>query len=363
MVNLFFATNNACNLRCKYCYLPEHKKNGNKKSDELAIHGARDFIEKCKKEGVAFGMVTLHGAESGLLSPEAAAAVVNEFSRYNRHQYPIGIQSNGTLFSDEYFRRFESTADDEVKFSVGISIDGPAVINDQVRGKHTYRRAMAGLEAAKNRGYYPQILCVVGSNTVAALEDFETWMDELARTGQPIRLKPAFGAYQMNQSEQITFGQWLHKTGYARYYQETDTHICSTYGNNCFWLQVDVNGGCYSCNKSFGNNDPFANWKEESFEAILEKRRTLFSKTYTNPMCESCGIHSICHSGCPMDRNADGTAVDCQLKRTLISTASKQTGIPWREIVDVASKFQFDQRRGKIVPIRLLRGDTTELPI
>lgn len=351
MLNLYFATNFSCNLRCKYCYVPEYNKNGNAQADQLAIQAAELFVEKCRRENVQLGRVSLHGAEPGLLSPEAAAAVANQFARYTKYAFPVGIQSNGTLFNNDYFDRFECCADEDLEFRLGISIDGPQAITDGVRGKGVFKRASRGLETANRRGYKTQILCVVGSHTIKDMPAFEAWVDGLVEERQDIRFKPAYGAYQLNADEQAMLAKWLNKTGYARFYQEINKNICVTQGNQCAWLEVDVNGGCYSCNKSFGDAGVFASWKTESLSAILEKRRKLFHEFYESPQCASCEIKSICNSGCPMDRTQEGVAVDCSLKRTLLSIAAKDTGVPWQEIVNAASKFQRSSPGRKIFSI------------
>lgn len=357
MLNLFFATGDACNLRCKYCYLPEFKKAGSKKADTAAVSAAREFVAKCCDEGIELGTVTLHGAEPGLLSPEAAATIANEFARAGHYQHRIGIQSNGTLFSDDYFERFESIADGELKFFVGVSIDGPAVITDSIRGHNVFMRATAGLLAANRRGYKTQILCVVSSLTLQALDQFGSWMGQQVESGQAIRLKPAYGQMQMTPAEQEHFAEWLHRTGYARFYQEIDSMMCAPRGNCCFWLEIDSRGGCYSCNKSYGTRDSFADWRSETLASVIEKRRTLYGTAYASPVCQSCAIAPICKSGCPMDRGTDGLALDCHLKRALLAKAASESGADWREVVDATSRFQFALRHAGVVPMhRIVAG-------
>lgn len=360
MLHLYFATNYACNLRCKYCYLPEYQKNGNKKSDDLAVSAARAFVEKCRREGVKIGHVILHGAESGLLSPEAAATVANEFARAGDYQHSVGIQSNGTLFGDDYFSRFEQHADDELVFGIGISIDGPASITDHVRGNGVYRRASAGLASANRRGYKTQILCVVGAHTIEHLDEFEEWMQTTVATGQDIRFKPAYGAYRMNEAQQERFADWLDRTGFARYYQEISKDLCVTRGNGCFWLEVDVEGNCYSCNKAFGETGSFANWQTESLHDILVKRRALYAEKPTNPGCASCEIRSICHSGCPLDRSETGLAIDCTLKRHLLGSASRSTGLHWEKIVVATTRFQRSTLSESVRRMAIIRAENTQ---
>lgn len=340
MLHLYFAANFACNLRCKYCYLPEYKKSGDKNTDEIAISSARTFVEKCEREDIRIGHAILHGAESGLLSPEAAAAVASIFAQAGGYRYSVGIQSNGTLFNDDYFNRFEQHADDALVFGVGISMDGPASITDPIRGKGVYHRASEGLAVANRRGYKTQILCVVGTHTVERLDEFEAWMKTIVSAGQDIRFKPAYGAYSMNISQQEQFADWLDRTGFARYYQEINKDLCVTKGNDCFWLEVDVDGNCYSCNKAFGATGSFADWRAEPLHEILKRRSNLYADKPANTACVSCEIRTICHSGCPLDRSESGLAIDCTLKRRLLATASQATGMHWEKIVLAATAFQ-----------------------
>lgn len=355
MVNLYFATGSACNLRCKYCYLPEHKKDGDKKSDDLALASAREFVKKCRSEGIEIGTVTLHGAEPGLLSPEVAAAIANTFAEHSDYRHPVAIQSNGTFFSAEYFRRFESVADERLRFAVGVSIDGPREITERVRGKGVYRRSSAGLDAANASGYKTQVLCVVSSVTFEHLDKFGEWMSKLVQTKQDIRFKPAHGTYRIKTADQIAFADWLHRTEFARFYQEIDNSICSNRGNSCLWLEVDIEGNCYSCNKPYGGQNSFANWREETLQQIVEKRKRLYAGVPTNPACASCEIVEACNSGCPLERDETGLATDCRLKLALLSVASRETGHPWRHIVDVVSQFQLAGRHSRLIPISKIR--------
>lgn len=104
-----------CNIRCQYCYQnPQRDAGGFTKTYQMAA--MKDAIEK---EG---GPFTLFGGEPLLIPP----ADLEELWSWGFERFGSNcVQTNGTLINSNHIRMFR-----KYRVSVGISIDGPAELND-----------------------------------------------------------------------------------------------------------------------------------------------------------------------------------------------------------------------------------------
>ncbi|MCU7816223.1 MAG: radical SAM protein [Candidatus Thiodiazotropha sp. (ex Rostrolucina anterorostrata)] len=136
-----------CNYSCTYCYDHDELEKGEKLDASQVCRWVREGIEHCN------GCFTLlfHGGEP--LLRKRFIMEVTEFAK----NYAISkgvklflkLQTHGGMFTDEIIGFL--TAND---FFVGISIDGPAEINDRYRiltnGKGTYHKFEAAYERYTN---------------------------------------------------------------------------------------------------------------------------------------------------------------------------------------------------------------------
>ena len=105
----------ACNIACRYCYQNPQREAGNFRQDYQ--------LDKMKaavlKEGSPF---TLFGGEPLLLP----LADLEELLRWGMEKFGMsGIQTNGLLITSEHIALFK-----KYNVQVGVSIDGPAELND-----------------------------------------------------------------------------------------------------------------------------------------------------------------------------------------------------------------------------------------
>lgn len=161
-----------CNLACKYCYFyfrgNEAFKNNSALIAEPVVSDFVRFLERTSREAnFSVIQIDLHGGEP-LLYPKARFAAL---CREIRDAVPpeiqviFNVQTNGTLIDDEWIDIFEA-----FNVVVGISLDGPALVNDQQRitkkGEGTHARAVRGLRLAQQAAAQgrlvqePAILCV-----------------------------------------------------------------------------------------------------------------------------------------------------------------------------------------------------------
>lgn len=116
-----------CNLKCKYCYAYRGEDVG----DIMDLETARkcvDFMMRSKEKRIR---IVLHGGEPLYVGKNWLFEFLKYVSKVEKKfakKVEVGIQTNGTLISKEL-----ATLLAKYKVGVGVSIDGPPEINDEVR--------------------------------------------------------------------------------------------------------------------------------------------------------------------------------------------------------------------------------------
>jgi uncharacterized protein len=171
-----------CNLNCTYCYIYNKGDSTWKDrppimSDEVFEAVIRRIRQQCDITRQKFLLLGFHGGEPCL----AGAARFDKWCGLAREalhdieNLHICIQTNGTLLDEAWadvFRRH--------KVNVGVSLDGPEVVNDAFRidhrGEGSYQRVARGLQVLHD-GHIPfSILCVMplGADSLAVHRNFVT---------------------------------------------------------------------------------------------------------------------------------------------------------------------------------------------
>jgi uncharacterized protein len=148
-----------CNLDCDYCYLPD--RSNKVRMDEATL---RRTFERLFESGLAEEQVTViwHAGEP-LAVPIAwyeRAWEIIESIRPPGLRVDESFQTNATLIDDrwcDYFLRRGST--------VGVSVDGPALLNDVHRrtrsGRGTFERVEKGIATLRRRGVDFHVISVL----------------------------------------------------------------------------------------------------------------------------------------------------------------------------------------------------------
>lgn len=104
-----------CNIQCQYCYQNPQRDAGN----VLHAFDIDRMKESIVEEG---GPFTMFGGEPLLVPNE----ILRELWAWGLEKFGTnGVQTNGTLVSDEHIEMFR-----EYKVHVGLSVDGPGELND-----------------------------------------------------------------------------------------------------------------------------------------------------------------------------------------------------------------------------------------
>ncbi|MBV8098831.1 MAG: radical SAM protein, partial [Verrucomicrobia bacterium] len=148
-------TISACNMACRYCDadIYSHKRI----SFEVVAH----LVKKALKTSTDVSFVW-HGGEPLLLGKEFYRKAVWLQQRFKLPEQRVtnSLQTNGTLLDEGWLDFF-----DQVGFSIGLSLDGPAQLHDTHRvlakGPGSFEKVMRAARLMKERNREFGVLAVV----------------------------------------------------------------------------------------------------------------------------------------------------------------------------------------------------------
>ncbi len=143
-------TASRCNYDCNYCYVYHSSdtrwvKQPKRMTEELLDVIQGRLVEQASAQERGFAIV-LHGGEPLLLGLDRMSQFIAALrTNLPATRYPISIQTNGSLLSNEFLDLFAET-----HTSVSVSIDGPCDVNDMGRLNHrgvsTFQETIEGIE-------------------------------------------------------------------------------------------------------------------------------------------------------------------------------------------------------------------------
>ena len=211
-------TASRCNIDCSYCYVyqgPDTTWRAQpKRMRPEVLTAVRDrLIEQAERQPVGFAIV-LHGGEPLLLGLKDLAALLRGLRvSLSPQSYPISIQTNGTLLSQNFLDLLAET-----HTSVSVSIDGPLEVNNLARrdhrGKSTFEETVRGIRLlsahSESASLFAGTLSVIQPTVdprlvYEFLKSLDTpSIDFLLQDGNHDRLPP--GKKHFDSTE---YGQWL----------------------------------------------------------------------------------------------------------------------------------------------------------
>lgn len=333
-----------CNLDCSYCYYL-NKQDENKRSS-MSIAMMEQIVEAhinaqpCSTEHVDF---IWHGGEPmlrGLAFYEEA--VLAQEKKANNKRVVNTMQTNGTMINERWASFFS-----QHKFMLGISIDGPNLLNDIARidknGQSSFERTMRGMQHLKKHDVQFNTLTVVNNKTYRHAKtiyqflhkngsdymQFQPCIDhELdRRTGHDWSLT----GEQWGQFLCDLFDEWVDADVGKVYIQFFENclmilmgypsqmcHHSTTCGQQ---LMVEHDGNVYSCDHYGYQEHQLGSIKSDTLTAMAtsQKQVKFGANKYhdLNDICHRCDFVQLCQGGCPKNRIAsteDGTAMNhlCQ---------------------------------------------------
>lgn len=156
-----------CNLKCTYCYMYEH-------ADQSYLHRPRfmsaeiyeQTLQRIKSycdalDGTHEIWLTFHGGEPTLVGAAAFDRMATRARDVLGSRLAnLSLQTNGTLIDDDWVETLKRHS-----VNVGVSLDGPALINDARRidfqGRGSHAAVVAGLRRLQDGGLQPGVLTVI----------------------------------------------------------------------------------------------------------------------------------------------------------------------------------------------------------
>jgi uncharacterized protein len=318
-----------CNLGCHYCYYL------GKKDLHIAAEGWRmsdSILEKCiiqhfiaaRGNTVNFSW---HGGEPLLAGIDFYKKAVALQKKHNPpgSAFNNGIQTNGTLLTDEWCRFLAAEG-----FIVGVSLDGPPELHNKFRitpsGESSFHNVVRGISLLIKHGIVPEILCVVNSENVKQpLEVYSFFRKLGARfiTFLPLVEQSSDGGVTERSVPPLAFGSFLTTIFYewvekgigevkVQIFEEAlrtafnQEHTLCIFRKTCGGVPVlEQNGDFYSCDHFVTSEHKIGNIKERSIGEMLEcDRQVAFGtvKALLPGFCRKCEVRQMCNGECPKNR-------------------------------------------------------------
>ncbi|MBI5532997.1 MAG: radical SAM protein [Deltaproteobacteria bacterium] len=181
-VSLGYELTHRCNLDCKYC----------DRHTPLPDEMEHDDIFSALAGMLRIGMrsLSLDGGEP-LLHPDVAEIVEWLVNR----RIEVRMNSNGLLVP---------TRLEVVRYlsKLKISVDGPRAVNDSVRGKHAWNRAIEGAIAARDLGVQVELTCVVGRHNASTVTSL---VELVAQLGFGVIFQPARDSLFVGHHDRVSY--------------------------------------------------------------------------------------------------------------------------------------------------------------
>lgn len=309
----------ACNIACRYCYQNPQREAGNFRQDYQ--------LDKMKaaalKEGRPF---TLFGGEPLLLP----LADLEELFRWGMERFgQSGIQTNGLLIKSEHITLFK-----RYNIHVGVSVDGPAELNDLrwhvnlEKTRHNTEIILANIARLCREHQPPGLIITLHrlNATEEKLPRLHAWVRELDALGiRSVRLhllevESEFirRAYSLSDEENaralLSFATLQEELKNVRFdvLGEMERSLLGRDQHaSCVWLACDPytteavrgiegNGQSSNCGRTNKDGVDFIKAEERGFERYL----SLYHTPQEDGGCRGCRFFLMCKGQCP------GTAVD-----------------------------------------------------
>lgn len=321
-----------CNLNCSYCYYHENLDisvvvPGGIMSDEVLERYIRQHIGASTEPEIFFSW---HGGEPTLAGLDFFRKAVTFQKAHMTADRTIrnGIQTNGTLITDEWGRFLSREG-----FYAGVSVDGPEKYHNLARtrtgGKGTFKEVIRGLEILKRHNVPHELLCVVSNHNVSAPLEIYGFLRDLGTsylTFLPLVKETAAGSGRATQASvrPIDFGkflatifdEWLKEdigTVKVQIFEEAlrtafrQEHTLCIFKPVCGSVPaVEMNGDFYSCDHFVTQAHRIGNINDSTLASLLDDpRQKAFgeAKKHTLPRyCLDCEVLDMCNGECPKNR-------------------------------------------------------------
>jgi uncharacterized protein len=319
-----------CNLACRYCFYSKkvdlYQGSSFRMSEEVLESYVRQVIQAHQGPEV---VIAWQGGEPTLMGLDFFRRSIELERKYARPGQKVlnTIQTNGTLLDAEWCAFLH-----ENDFLVGISIDGPEHLHDQLRvdaaGGPTFKEVMRGLRLLQEHKVEHNALVAINSvNAAHPLQvyrflrgeariryiQFIPVVDRVPGTAKATEESVApgsFGRFMM-----CAFDEWMRRDVGEVFVQAFDVALANWHGEppsvctnapTCGTaLALEHNGDLYSCDHFVDEGHLLGNiLTTPMLEMVCGERQLRFGagKAVLPRPCLECDVRFACNGGCPKDR-------------------------------------------------------------
>jgi uncharacterized protein len=321
-----------CNLRCDYCYYLAKEQlfpadAPRRMPDDLLESYIAQRLQASPSEPVHFEW---HGGEPTLLGLDYFRRIV---ALERKHappgcEFTNGLQTNGLLLDDAWGAFLA-----ESRFSVGLSLDGPADVHDGFRktvsGQPTHCDVVRAFHVLAKHGVRSDVLCVLHAQNVRAPARVYGFFRELGvrslqflplvepdpsrSSGVSVRtVRPeAIGEFLCT-----TFDAWMSRDLGLIVVQFFDEALRPELGLPhalCIWREtcgdvvvLEHDGSVYACDHFVCPSHRIGSLRERPLADLLsDPALRAFGQDKQDRLpaaCRACDVLAWCNGGCPKDR-------------------------------------------------------------
>ncbi len=314
-----------CNMRCKYCFYHDVAENRDVPSfGVMSADTAENLIKKALEfangESVAFAF---QGGEPLLAGLDFFKDFVEKVKIFNVRSSPIvyGLQTNGTLVTDEWAEFFKENA-----FLIGLSLDGNERNNRfriDASGNNTYYKILSAAQIFEKHGVDFNILTVLTGNCAENIDEiYKFFRSKGFRYLQFIPCLRPFGdkteseLYMTNEqyADFLIKGFNMYVKDYVRgqytsvryfdnlvhLYLGNPTEQCGVCGHCTHQFVVEGNGNVYPCDFYCTDEWLLGNINESGLDTLANcerAKRFILESLKADEKCKACRLYPICRGG------------------------------------------------------------------
>lgn len=320
--------NDACNLKCTYCYEGDGmSRSHGKMMTEADIIRITSEVLSTPRRDIQF---LWHGGEpllAGISFYKRAIEAQKKFNIYGVQIYNA-IQSNGILLNQEWVTFLKENG-----IGISLSIDGPAFLHDETRtdllSEGTFCRVMEAAKLLQENDVAFNVISVVGPSHVGNEDAYWKFIKQSKikrfdlhpsnRIG--IDAQPPVGQAEFSEFVNKVFDYWLDNGDSTIHIGLIDEFFRLLSGNppqTCYHagacsdiIAIEGNGSVMPCTRPFDREKHcFGNVESDSLRSIVSSSNFLSFKDLdkkAQKKTEGCRWHELCRNGCPQQRMVDGT--------------------------------------------------------
>lgn len=324
--NVLVKLTSECNLECKYCYVKPHQNQAQFMSEKVlsAIFNKYSAYAEKLEDDRRFMYYIWHGGEPLSCGLDYFKRLIEIQRIFDDRNYIVynGVQTNGTLLDKTWVKFLK-----ENNFAIGLSLDGPRLIQEMFRagknGKDSFASVERSIKLLHDEGLLFSVIAVISNESAPYWKDIYDYLSSL--DVRYVDFLPCYNGHD---------GMFLTPENYETFYLSMVKHwldndknvdirffsdISNKIRNDCHGasLGCEVMGQCGEVQYITENGDLFpctvlpvddrmkmGNIVKDDLEACLSSENyQAFQRTFNvDSECETCEYFKVCKGGCAARR-------------------------------------------------------------